>query len=86
MSNTPEPCTRVRDAGRAPYVPSLRHLSFALAGTQGMIGRTGLAVCGMPGVVDQERAQHLISRHQPWRIIKIHELAPCQRCHSFVRR
>jgi hypothetical protein len=76
----------VRNAGRDLYVKPLRHLSLALAGTTGMIGRTGLAICGQAGVVDQVRATHLIQRRHPWRNIKIHELEPCKRCHNFLQR
>jgi len=50
-----------------------------------MVGRTGVTVCGLPGVVDQERASHLMGRWNPRRNIKIHELRPCQRCHQFIK-
>jgi hypothetical protein len=84
MSNIPlEPCTRVRDDGRAPYVPPLRHLSLVLTGGPQMIGRAGPTICGLPGAADQERALYLVRLQHPLRNIKIHELRPCRRCHTF---
>lgn len=88
MSNTrAEPCTCVAGLLRGGmYIPPLKHLSFALAPTRGMIGRVGPTICGQRSGVDQERAQYLVSSRFKWRSIKIHELQPCERCHNFVRR
>ncbi len=87
MSNTdPEPCTFVRSDGMAPYRPPLRHLSLALTGGKGMIGRVGPTICGMPDAADEQRAQYLVRLQHILRTIKFHELRPCRRCYRFLRQ
>jgi len=76
----------VRNAGRDLYTPPLQHLSYTLAGAPGMIGRSGVTICGLRNAADQDRAQHLVSRRDPKRNIKIHELRRCRVCYHFVRR
>jgi len=51
-----------------------------------MIGRSGVTICGLRNAADQDRAQHLVSRRDPKRNIKIHELRRCRVCYHFVRR
>jgi hypothetical protein len=72
VSNTTViPCTKIRNK----YNVSLLHFSVAMRPADELPGQTGIAMCGMRGVVDQERVSLAEGKR-----MHIHELRHCRSC------
>lgn len=82
MSNSLEPCTRLKAPPSAPSAGIRRHWSLLLSKQQGLPGRSGPTVCGQQGAIDQERANYLMPN--AGNRVRLHELRDCVACLRYV--